>query len=70
MNKKPIESARDADLRSSYAALLRASRRAHELAAQTGTDIVISENGQVKRIRPDSQLIEDGVSEPKTDYKP
>ena len=41
MNKQSIEAARDADLRLSQHAMQRAARRAHELAAQTGTAIVV-----------------------------
>ena len=52
MNMKPIESARDPDLRSSQPAMQRAARRARELAAQTGTAIIVSHNGVIKRILP------------------
>lgn len=50
MNKKPIEQARDADLRLSPAAMGRAALRARELALQTGTAIVISRDGVVEYI--------------------
>lgn len=52
MNKKPISAARDPDLRLSQVALERAARRVHELAARTGTRIVISRNGVVEHIEP------------------
>jgi hypothetical protein len=51
-NQQPIENALDADLRLSRPALQRAALRAHELARQTGTAIVISKNGFIERISP------------------
>ena len=45
MNKQPIEQARDADLRHTGAALLRAAERARALAQQTGTALVVSRDG-------------------------
>lgn len=53
MNNRPIESARDADLRLSRVALQRAVKQAHRVAAQTGTCIVISRNGIVEQVAPD-----------------
>lgn len=52
MNTEPIENACDADLRCSKAALQRAAQRARELAAQTGTCIVIGHDGVVEQIVP------------------
>ncbi|MDG4551103.1 MAG: hypothetical protein P9F19_16890 [Candidatus Contendobacter sp.] len=52
MNTKPIEQARDADLRGSQAALLRAAQRARQIAAQTGTAIVVVHNGVMEHIYP------------------
>ena len=52
MNKRPIEEARDADLRLSYVALLRAAKRARELAAATGTLLVVFRNGRIEHIHP------------------
>lgn len=52
MNKQPIETARDADLRLSSHAMQRAARRARELAAQTGTAIVVIRDGVIEHIRP------------------
>ena len=52
MNPRPIESARNADLRLSHKALMRAALRAQQLAAQTGTCIVISRNGVIEQIAP------------------
>jgi len=50
MNRQPIDDAHDPDLRHSLTAMLRAARRARELARQTGTSIVISRNGVLETI--------------------
>ncbi|GMV31547.1 MAG: hypothetical protein AMXMBFR59_36720 [Rhodanobacteraceae bacterium] len=52
MKTKAIDQASTADLRGSWTALLRAARRARELAAQTGTELVVSRNGVIERIKP------------------
>jgi hypothetical protein len=57
MNKKPIDQAKDKDLRLSQVALERAARRAHDLARATGTAIVISRNGVVEHLLPTPQEI-------------
>jgi len=48
--KKPLESAKDEDLRGSWSALLRAASAARKTAILTNTDLIVSENGRVKRI--------------------
>lgn len=52
MNKRPIETARDDDLRLSMHALRRAADRAREEARRTGTAIVVSHDGVIETIRP------------------
>lgn len=52
MNTRPIDQARSADLRGSWQALRRAAQRARELAAQTGTELVVGRNGSIERINP------------------
>lgn len=52
MNTKTIHQANNADLRGSWQALLRAAQRARELAAQTGTELIVSRDGIIKRIQP------------------
>lgn len=47
MNKQPIETASDSDIRLSSQALRRAAQRARELAAQTCTAIVVSKPGPI-----------------------
>ena len=55
MNKQGIETARNNDLRLSRDALERAARRAAEVARQTGTDLIVAENGVVRRISPSGE---------------
>lgn len=52
MNPRPIEQAKNDDLRGSLQALHRAAQRARELAAQTGTELIVARNGLIERIRP------------------
>lgn len=52
MNKQPIETARDDDLRLSKAAMLRAAKRAREIAERTGTAIYVRQNGVVLYVAP------------------
>ena len=65
MNNKPIQEARNADLRGSWTALQRAAQRARELAAQTGTELVISRHGVIEWIKPDASP---AVNEPPSPY--
>lgn len=52
MNTKPISTANDADLRAVPQALARAAQRARELAARTGTRLVVVERGELKLVAP------------------
>lgn len=52
MNTKPIDQARTPDLRGSWAALQRAAQRAREIAAQTGTAIVVTKDGVLQHVYP------------------
>ena len=54
MNKKPISQARDPDLRLSLVALQRAAMRAREIAQKTGTTVVVSRNGVIEHLQPQS----------------
>lgn len=64
MNERPIETAQDADLRQSTQAMQRAAARARELAARTGTAIVISRGGVIEETRPDEAVPAQAVQEP------
>jgi len=68
MNRKPIETARDSDLRLSPQAMQRAAQRARELAARTGTALVISRNGVIEHIRPQPEPARSYVQEPSAPY--
>jgi len=68
MNKHPIETARDTDLRLSPQAMQRAARRARELAAITGTAIVVSRDGVIEHIQPQQETTSPRVQESPTAY--
>lgn len=68
MNKQPIETARDSDLRLSLQALQRAAQRARELAAQTGTSLVVSHDGVIEHIHPQLEPAQPHVQEPPAPY--
>lgn len=68
MNERPIETAQDADLRQSQRAMQRAALRAREIAARTGTAIVISRRGVVEEVRPDAAVPAQAVEEPPAAY--
>jgi hypothetical protein len=54
MNPKPIEEAKCSILRGSHKALLRAAMRAREIALKTGTSIVVTRNGVIEHLDPQS----------------
>jgi len=54
MNTKPIEQAKNPLLARTLPALLRARKRAEELAAATGTSLVEVVGGKVVHVRPPS----------------
>lgn len=68
MNQQPIETACDADLRMSAQAMQRAAQRARELAARTGTTLVISRQGVIEHLRPDAAASAQAVKEPPAGY--
>lgn len=65
MSKPSIDTARDADLRHSQAAMLRAAQRARQLAAQTGTAVVVSHGGVLEHLQPSPEAARVGESSPK-----
>jgi LDH2 family malate/lactate/ureidoglycolate dehydrogenase len=58
INTQPIEQAHDRDLRLSQVAMQRAAQRAHDLAKATGTTIVISHDGVIEHLVPNSNSSE------------
>ena len=41
----PVSHLKDADMRAAPAALMRSAQRAREIAARTGTPLIVTENG-------------------------
>jgi hypothetical protein len=68
MNKQPIETAQDQDLRLSLQAMQRAAKRAREIAVQTGTNIVVSHHGVIEQISPETESTDAQVHEPTPPY--
>lgn len=68
MNKQAIDTARDDDLRLSPQAMQRAAQRARELAAQTGTAIVVSHHGVIEYIHPRQEAAASLVQEQTPPY--
>lgn len=56
MNGKDISQAKNPDLRGSYPALCRAAELARKTAIQTGTNLVVFENGQLLLIPPEDLI--------------
>ena len=68
MNTRPIQEAKNADLRGSLPALQRAAQRARELAARTGTELIICRNGVIESIKPLGISASLAIQEPPTPY--
>ena len=58
--EKRVYSSGESELGDEMAALLRAAKRAHEIARRTGTRIVIRQDGEVVEIDPDPEMF-DGI---------
>lgn len=56
---KPTSTSDDPDMQGVMPALLRAVRRAHKIAHQTGTDIVVMRDGKVVQVPPDPAMYND-----------
>lgn len=50
---RPINEAKDPDLRNSMAAMLRAAQKARDTAIRTNTDLIVVIDGKLTRIPPD-----------------
>lgn len=50
MNKNAIEQAKDSDMASSIDAIRRAAKRARQVAAQTGTALIVRHGEQIDRV--------------------
>ena len=67
MSKKSIDQANDPLLRKALPALRRAALQAKKVAMQTGTDLVVQENGKIRHI---TFAANHEVAEPRASYKP
>ena len=54
----PVSKLTDPDMQAVPAALMRAARRAHQIAHQTGTGVVVMRDGEVVEIEPDPEMYE------------
>ena len=66
---QPIENASSPDLRGSWPALQRAAQRARQIAAQTGTALVVVRDGTMEHIYPKPAQSVDNVREVAPTYK-
>ena len=55
MDPQSIEQSKDSDMAGSIHALRRAAKRARQVAAQTGTDLIVWRDGRIERIPVASQ---------------
>ena len=64
MNQKnpvvPASKLDDEDMCAVPRALYRAARRAHKIAHQTGTGVIVIRDGKVVEIEPDPEIFQDG----------
>lgn len=65
---QPIELAQSPDLRGSWIALQRAAMRARELAARTGTALIVLRHGTVEHEYPQSAPATQRVQESTVQY--
>ena len=54
----PVSKLDDPDMQAVPIALYRAARRAHKIAHQTGTSVVVMRDGEVVEIEPDPGMYE------------
>ena len=55
----PVSKLDDPDMQATPAALIRAAKRAHLIAHQTGTKVVVMRDGKVVEIDPDPEMYND-----------
>ena len=54
----PVSKLDDPDMQAVPDALYRAARRAHKIARQTGTGVIVMRDGEVVEIEPDPEMYE------------
>ncbi len=57
--KIPVSNSTDPDMQAAPAALFRAAQRAHLIAHQAGTGVVVMRDGKVVEIEPDPEMYGD-----------
>ena len=57
--KIPVSNSADPDMQAAPAALFRAAQRAHLIAHQAGTGVVVMRDGKVVEIEPDPEMYGD-----------
>jgi hypothetical protein len=62
MNTNNLETSRYPDLPLSLVALERAARRAKEIAARTGTAVIVERGGQIERLSPTSGQVPENTA--------
>ena len=55
-DKIPVSNSADPDMQAAPAALIRAAQRAHLIAHQAGTGVVVMRDGKVVEIEPDPEM--------------
>ncbi len=65
---KPIETACNGDLRGYWPALQRAAERARQIAAQTGTALVVVRHDVLEHLYPQPEATTVGIQEPTAGY--
>ena len=55
----PVSKLDDPDMQAAPTALIRAAKRAHLIAHQTGTKVVVMRDGKVVEIDPDPEMYND-----------
>ena len=65
MNTNELAAAKDPDLRTALGALRRAAQSARKTAIQTGTHLVIVENGRLQRVSA-AELVQQEAHKPHT----
>ena len=59
LHQIPVSKLDDPDMQVTPAALIRAAKRAHKIAHQTGTKVVVMRDGKVVEIDPDPKMYND-----------
>ena len=67
--KIPVSNLADPDMRAAPAALFRAAQRAHLIAHQAGTGVIVMQDGKVVEIEPDPEMYGELMSNTSTEVE-